>query len=265
MTKFDFTLCLLGTVLAVICSLALLRLAFLSTDLAYLALLPLGLMVAIGAYKNAIDRRRALLSATLQSTSPLQPIARGRLFTAFTATSVAVFCIAALGYKSLFAGLEELVAAIAIIGISVASYALGLRWFARDVVETSLSWFSAKFAFLVTCVVSIFPYIWIEMAFVTRLGAIDADFNEAIGVSLARLPARNSLLDEIVSIIIFLDTVRLWVVARFDSAAIWIIYGIYAALICTVIATTAISIATLYHSHIVPTRKRPLDQAGEPE
>lgn len=265
MSKTDFTLCLTGTILAVICSLTLWRLAFFLSSLAYLALLPLGLMVAIGAYRNAVDRRRALLSVTLKSTSPIQRFARGRLFSAFTATSVALFCIATLGYKALFAGLAELLAAIVIAGVSAASYSLGLRWFARHVTEASLSWFSAIFAFSVTCVVSIFPYIWIEMAFVMRLGAIDAGFNEAIGASLERLPARNSLLDEIISIIIFLDTVRLWVVARFDSAAIWIIYGIYAALVCAVIASTAISIATLYHSHIVPLHKRPVDQAGEPE
>ncbi|MGY6411305.1 MAG: hypothetical protein ACXIUV_09815 [Alkalilacustris sp.] len=262
MKNSDFTLCLLGTVLAVILSLALWRLAFFSTDLAYLALLPLGVMVAFGAYRNAIDRRRALLSVTLKSTSPLQPFARGRLFSAFTATSVAVFCIATLGYKSLFAGLEELLAAVAISGLSVASYALGLRWFARDVAEASLSWFSAKFAFFVTCIFSIFPYTWIEIAFVTRLGAIDGGFDEAMSESLARLPARNGLQDEIVSAIIFLDTVRLWIVGKFDIAIIWIAYGVHGALICAIVATTSISVATLYHAHIAPLQDRPPDQTG---
>ncbi|MCC5957231.1 MAG: hypothetical protein JJU07_14120 [Natronohydrobacter sp.] len=265
MTKSDLKLCILGTVLAVICSLVLWRLAFFSTDLACLALLPLAVMVAIGAYRNAIDRRRALLSVTLKSTSLLRPFTRGRLFSAFTATSVAVFCITTLGYKSLFAGLEELLAAIAITIISAATYGLGLRWFARDVAETSLSWFSAKFAFFVTCIVSILPYIWIEIAFVTRLGGIDADFNEAISESLARLPARDSLLDEFVSIIIFLDAVRLWVVAKLDNAAIWIVYGMYAALVCAVIATTAISVATLYYSHVAFPRKSNSDPDGEAE
>jgi hypothetical protein len=265
MTKSDFTLCILGTVLAVICSLVLWRIAFFSTDLAYLALLPLGVMVAIGAYKNAIERRRALLSVTLKSTSSLQPFARGRLLTAFTATSVAVFCIATLGYKSLFAGPEELLAAIAIAGISVASYFLCLRWLARDVAETSLSWFSAKLAFFVTCIISIFPYVWIEIAFVTRLGAIDGGFDEAMSESLARLPARNSLQDEIVSVIIFLDTVRLWIVGKFDIAIIWIFYGMYGALICAIIATTSISVATFYHSYIAPLQDSPSDHTGDLE
>lgn len=265
MTKYDFMLCLLGTVLAVICSLTLWRLAFFSTDLAYLALLPLWLMIAIGTYRNAVDRRRALLSVTLKSSSSLHRFARGRVFSAFTATSVAIFCIATLGYKSLFAGLAEVLAVITITSVSATCYVLGLRWFARDVTAPSLSWFSAKFAFFMTCAVSFFPYILIEIVFVTRLGAIDADFSEAISESLVRLPARNSMLDEVVSIIIFSDTFRLWLIAKFDNAAIWVIYGIYAALVCAVIATTAISIATLYHSHIAPSRIRPVDQAGEPE
>ena len=265
MSKTDFTLCLTGTILAVICSLALWRLSFFLSTLAYLALLPLGVMVAIGAYRNSVDRRRALLSVTLKSTSPFQRFARGRLFSALTATSLALFCIATLGYKSLFAGIAELLAAMAIAGVSAASYALCLRWFALDVAEASLSWFSAKLAFFITCAVSFLPYIWIEIKFVTRLGAIDVGFNEAIAESLARLPIRSSLLDEIFSIIIFWDTVRLWVVAKFDSTAIWIIYGAYAALVCAVIATTAISIATLYYSHIAPSRKSPLNQAGETE
>lgn len=265
MTKYDSMLCVLGAVLAVFCSLTLWRLAFFSTDLAYLALLPLLLMIAIGTYRNAVNRRRALLSVTLKSSSSLQRFARGRVFSAVTATSVAIFCTATLGYKSLFAGLAEVLAVIIITSASASCYVLGLRWFERDITAPSLSWFSAKFAFFMTCAASFIPYILIEIVFVTRSGAIDADFSEAISESLARLPTRNSMLDEVVSIITFLDTVRLWLIAMFDNAAIWIIYGIYAALVCAVIATTAISIATLYHSHIAPSRLRPVDHAGEPE
>ncbi|ALO45294.1 hypothetical protein [Pseudohongiella spirulinae] len=236
------------------CSLALVLPLFMwqmlypQSDWAALALLPLMLMIFMGSLKAALTRRQAELSAILLPVSGLNRWLRGRIMACLSATLVTVITVVLLASKTLTADWAE--------GLTLTALCISTFWvfdglrskLVGHVQPQFMPALATSLSALVTGTLFFPVYTWVSWTLIPVPGHLrGSGFNDAMMQGLTTLPDRSGWVTELLSLIVTLDNAKLWLFLNLgNNPLLLLVYVIYAATICFVLARGVAAIAALY-------------------
>ena len=238
------------------------RLCYPHSYWAIVAIIPLWTIVFAGTYQNSLEKHRALMLATLRTTSKPMLLFNGRVTSALSAFFISSASVSVVVLSSQFSTVTQLLAILFLTAASVLMHSASRKLLHLSVQPLALSWVSASAAIILTTSVFIIPFAVFEWTLVERPGYIRLSFDEAMSASLAQLPRRNDALNEAVSIFQVIAATKLWLASRFTGTAIpGVLYAVQSALICTAITASAVGASSLYQRHMskesfnIPERK----------
>jgi len=228
-------------------TLAVWRLCYPHSPWALVSIVPLWAIVFSGTYQNALEKRRALMLATLRDTSRLMLLATGRGVSALSAFLIASVSVSLVMMNSLFSNPMQLLAILLLTAASVLTHAAMRKLLSSRVQDLALSWLSASGAIIFSTAVFIIPFALFEWTLVERPGYLRLSFDEAMSASLAQLPRRNDAINNAVSVFQVIAATKLWLASRFTGTMIpGLLYAVHSALVCTAVTASAIGASSLY-------------------
>lgn len=218
------------------------------TDWAVLALVPLAAMVCIGSYQVTLRRRRALLLAVLQANSWLTPILSGQIFSALAAVVITVATVPLLAYKALSAPMAELLVLVVLSVTAVAFFQVFQAILQKQINDAFLPSASTWSSVVLSGSIFLAIHVWAVWNYVRYPAYIKKlSFSEAMIRTMESLPERGGWIAEILSIFYAMDDAKLWLVVRTGETAVpAMIFTIYGALICFLVARAIVAVAAFY-------------------
>lgn len=216
-----------------------------------ISLIPLVIFVFFGTYRNVLDRRRSLILATLRKDSSFLGLLTGGLIPALAAIIISTLSVSMIAADTLLATPMQIVVLLAIVAISALTYSCLVSMCRPQIRPLALSWFSAATAVFLVSTVFIVPYAIFEWSVVERPGFIRLGFDDAMSAALAQLPQRDDFLNQSVLALQLIDSTKLWLASRFTGTiAPGVLFAAHSTLICIVVSTSSVGVASFYKHHI---------------
>ncbi|MGF6861165.1 hypothetical protein ABIE69_001736 [Rhodobacteraceae bacterium MBR-64] len=229
-------------------------------------LIPLWIFVFAGIFRNILDRRRSILLSTLREHTLLMRILSGWVVPALSSVLVSTLSVSTIAFYALFASAAQMLFLTILAAASALIYWGLLRTFRRQVNPLALSWLSASATIIVVTALFSVPYAYLEYSVLERPGYILMDFDAAMSAALAQVPRRNDFVNEVISALVLLDSAKLWLATSFTETLVpGVLFAAHSALICLVIATNSVGLASFYHRHIEKKPWQRTEDAGGPK
>lgn len=234
-------------------SLYLWRIAFLVTDLAVLALVPLAAMIGVGIWSLILDPWRARLRVELRENSVFAQLLSGHLRAAFLTISFTAITVTLLAWQAIRVSPAEATTMLAAFVISASVFATIQAFVARHLyqpfarsVATSLTTWLVAVPFAV--IIAYATWAWSTMP-----GAmLGASLSEAIKIGIAELPDRDGLIVDLLRVLYTFEATKLWVVVQLQNYPIvGALFSLDAALVSVVLTRSAIVITHVLEQHIM--------------
>jgi hypothetical protein len=224
------------------------------SDWAALALLPLAMMIFVGSQKVALARRQAELTAILLPGSGLNRWLKGRIAATLSATLLTVITVPLLASKTLTARAPELFVLTLLCVSTFFIFELLHRKLAGHVQHQFLPTFVTNLSVLITGSFCFPIYTWMSWSLTPIPGHFrSAGFSDAMLQGLTTLPERSGWITELLSLIVTLENAKLWLFVNLgNNPVLLLVYVIYAATLCFVIARGVVAISALYRLYTSP-------------
>lgn len=234
-------------------SLSLWRLAFVASDWAVLALLPLAAVIGIGFWPLTLSPWKARLHIALRPESQwgkrLTGKIRAMVFSvAFTLASVGLFAWQALRTTAPEALLLALIFFLSALAYFLAQNLLLRHFhqpFARAIATSLTTW--------VVAIPATGMIAWFVWAFAPMPGTmLDAGFQQALQIGLTQLPPRGGWLSTLLSVPFGYEAVKLWVVVQLqDYPALAWLFSLDVAFFSFILCRTGIVVAQFIDTHVL--------------
>lgn len=234
-------------------SLALWKTAYVLSDWAILALVPLAGALSFGAWSHSLGTWRARLHVTLKEDSPLGRILTGRIRATVHSMSFLIAALTTLAWLALSASPIEvaiLLVAFVVSGAaaSFAEFVLSRHFhppFSRSIATNLATWGAG---FLLTIVLS--QYFWAVKSMPGAL--LDSELSQAVQIGLEQLPRQDGWIASIFSIPYAYEAVKIWLtvkLAAYPFVAVLLSFdmALYSFLLCH----TAIILTHFCHDHLM--------------
>ena len=224
------------------------------SDWAALALLPLAMMIFVGSQKVALVRRQAELAAVLLPGSGLIRWLKGQSTASLSAILLTVITVPLLASKALTVRAPELFVLTLLCISTFFIFDFLHRKLAGHANHQFLPSLVTNLSVLITGSFCLPIYTWVSWSLTPIPGHFrSAGFSDAMLQELATLPERSGWITELLSLIITLDNARLWLFVNLgNNPVLLLVYVLYAATICFVVARGVVAISALYRLYTSP-------------
>jgi hypothetical protein len=204
-------------------------------------------MVCIGSYQVILRRRRALLLAVLQANSWLTPILSGQIFSALAAVVITAATVPLLAYKALSAQMAELLVLLALSVAAVAFFQVFQAILQKHINDAFLPSASTRSSVALAGSIFLAPHVWAVWNYVRYPDIKELSFSQIMIRAMEPLPERGGWIAEILSIFYTMDAAKLWLVVQAEKTTVpALIFTIYGALICFLVARAIVAVAAFY-------------------
>lgn len=246
--------------LTIACSLALALPLYLwqtlypQSDWAALALLPLAVMIFAGSLKVALARRQAELAAILLPGSGLNHWLKGRIAACLSASILTVITVPLLASKTLTAEWPELLVLAALCISTFLTFDLLHNRLLRHAQHQFLPALATNLSALISGTLFFPVYTWVSWSLTPVPGHFrSTGFSDAMLQGLTTLPERSGWITELLSLIVTLENAKLWLFVNLgNTPVLLLVYVIYAATLCFVVARGVVAISALYRLYTSP-------------
>lgn len=243
----------LAATLLVAVSMSLWRLAYVWTDWAILALVPMTAAIAAGIWPLALEPWRAKLHVMLRPDSRLGRWLTGGLRAAVITVLFTFVAVTLLAWQALTLSTTGTAVFLTAFFLSASLFAAGQNWllrhfyqpFARSVATTVVTWIVAA------------PFMLI-FAFATWSSALlpgeilDADLPGAVQIGLRNLPDRGGWIAALLAILYGYEALKIWAVVQLrDYWIVGVLFSIDAALFSFVLCRSAIVITQFIENNVI--------------
>ncbi len=229
------------------------RIAYISSDWAGLALIPLALVISAGFWPLTLDPWRARLNLALREDSSLRKFLTGRIRAVFLSAIFTFVAVTLMAWQAICASITDAAIMITAFLLSAWIFSSGkhlpLRHFhqpfGRALAASLATW---MVALPLTLIIALSTWAW-----ATQPGAMrDAGFQDALQIGLDKLPARGGWIVGILAVPYGYEAAKLWVVVQLrEYPIVGALFSLDAALFSFVLCRSAIVISQFIEAHIM--------------
>jgi len=234
-------------------SLYLWRIAYISTDWAVLALIPLAFAIVAGLWPLVLKPWRARLHIALRPESSLGGFLTGRLRAIFISGAFTIVAVILLAWQALSVSIPEAAIILAAFFLSACLFATGqtllLRHFqqpfARSIATSVVTW---TVALPFTLIIALST--WALAPIPGKM--LDAELMDALLIGLGNLPERGGWIAAILALPYGYEATKIWAVVQLrDYPIVGAVFSLDAALFSFVLCRSAIIITQFVETHIM--------------